>query len=425
MSSASSEREPSRRELQLRQRAIRRRRARIRRHRLVALTWLVVIVLGLSTIAGVFKSPAPGRATSVAALSRIAGPSFVAPGHLSTFAWPSIGEASVGLQGAGVVSSSPKQKVVPIASMTKMMTAQIILHDHPLQLGEQGPMVRVTSADVDEYTFDSSHGNTNVPVKSGERLSEYQLLEALLMSSGDNIADILARWDARTVPKFIVKMNAKVRSLNLSHTHYADASGVSSGSQSTPAEQVIVASKLMESAVARKIVSQLSISFPVAGKIPNYNPALGVDGIIGVKSGFTSAALGCLATAVMRTVQGKRVMLIAVSTGNIYGLYGAARVDEQLLKQLGTNLVAVKPSHAQQELRIVLPGSKTPSTLQSEGAPPTLVAWRGAKIRSHVLIVPHRGSSTGSVVTKLLYESPTGILGVMKLTSSPAPGSAT
>ena len=91
----------------------------------------------------------------------------------------------------------------------------------------------------------------------------------------------------------------------------------------------------MENPVVRSIVSHPSLAFPVAGTIVNYNPALGADGIIGVKSGFTSEALGCLATAAFRSVAGQSVLVVAVSLGQPGGLWGAGSADEGLLSGLG------------------------------------------------------------------------------------------
>ncbi len=411
-----------------RARARRRRRAQIRRRRLTVLVMIGLVLFGMWSIVGAITSPS-GRATTRHAVTvswnQFTGPSARVPGRLATLTWPDKGEAAVGIQGAGVIAHSPGQRVVPIASMTKMMTAILILRDHPLRPGEAGPMISLTAADAQAWVVDSQNGDSVVPVRAGERLSEFQLLEALLMSSGDNIADILARWDARSIGAFVRKMNENARALSLSHTTYADPSGVSAASRSTPSEQIIVAGQLMKSPIARLIVDQKSIAFPVAGTIPNFNPALGVDGIIGVKSGFTHAAMGCLAVATMRTVGNHSVMLIAVSTGNLFGLYGAARVDEQLLSQAQSDLVTVTPIHANSILaNIELQGSMTPTPLRLMRRPPTFVVWRGAHLRSKVLINPLATPSSQGRIGLLVYSTPTGTLGSVPLAIAPPSATA-
>lgn len=406
-----------------RERARRRQKARIRRHRLIALTLCGAVTFALWSIVGALTS-ASGRATTrsltLVRWREVVGPSTVVAGRLGAFAWPKVGEAAVGIAGAGVIASSPRQRVVPIASMTKMMTAIIILRDHPLAIGEQGPVVTITAQQQRAWVTDSQNGDSVVPVRAQERLSEYQLLEGLLMSSGDNIADVLAVWDAHSIGAFVTKMNLHARALHLSHTVYADASGVSPSSRSTPGEQIPVASQLMTYPVARLIVAQKSIPFPVAGSIPNYNPDLGVDGIIGVKSGFTHAAMGCLAVAAIRSVHGHQVMMIAVATGNTSGLYGAGRVDTQLLAEAARDLVAVTPMRGHATLsNVVLPGSTTSIVLRPIRRRESFIAWRGAHISSALFLSPSAAIGRVGASARLVYHTRTGTLGVVPLTVAP------
>src|SRR5665213_3335615 len=175
--------------------ARKRRRAQLRRRRLVALLMLGVLIFGMWNIVSAFTASS-GRATTrhvalVAWKQFARGPSSVVPGRLAAFTWPDKGEAAVGIQGAGVIAHSPRERIVPIASMTKMMTAILILKDHPLLLGELGPAIALSAADAKAWVIDSQNGDSVVRVRAGEHLNEFQLLEALLMSSGDNIADIL------------------------------------------------------------------------------------------------------------------------------------------------------------------------------------------------------------------------------------------
>ena len=83
----------------------------------------------------------------------------------------------------------------------------------------------------------------------------------------------------------------------------------------------------MSDPVVRSIVSHHGLPFPVAGTIWNFNPALGQDGIIGVKSGYTSEALGCLATAAYRSANGHSTRVVAGSLGHPDGLYEASTTD--------------------------------------------------------------------------------------------------
>ena len=74
-------------------------------------------------------------------------------------------------------------------------------------------------------------------VRAGEKLTERQALEAMLIPSGNNIAWMLARWDAGSDGAFVATMNARARSLGLRQTRYADASGADPATVSTAADQ--------------------------------------------------------------------------------------------------------------------------------------------------------------------------------------------
>jgi D-alanyl-D-alanine carboxypeptidase (penicillin-binding protein 5/6) len=369
--------------------ARRRRRARIRRNRTIA-------VAGVVVLAAIVWSVFPGR-SSPAGASRHLRPvfvphgrsgSFVVPGALGALPWPSGGQAAVAVANAGVMASSPGQHIAPIASLTKMMTAYVVLRDHALAPGTEGPQFTMTAADVRAWVAASSSGFSNVPVALGEHLTEHQLLEALLLPSADNIADYLAVWDAGSIPKFVGKMNAAARALGLRSTHYADASGINPGSRSDATDQARLAALLIGDPVVRSIVSHPSLRFQVAGTIRNYNPALGVDGIIGVKSGFTSAAHGCLATAAWERVAGHSVLLVSVALGQVDGLYGAARVDEKLTVAGAAKLVGSRPARSGSTVGAVSIGGGSAVPVVISGPDPIFVGWPGLKVKSSLSLLP-------------------------------------
>lgn len=381
-----------RREL-ARRRAIarRRRKAQIRRNRLVAgtVTGLLLAVSLLLALSGQGTGQ-PASANPVPAprphLRSLVSSRLVVPGKAPSLTWPSQGEGAVSVFGVGLMAASPVQRVVPIASLTKMMTAYVLLHDHPLAPGQAGPVLVMTKTDVAAYVRAVQADDSNVPVRAGEHLSEHQLLEALLVPSADNVADLLGAWDAGTDKAFVAKMNATAHHLGLVHTHYADASGVDPRSRSTAADQARLAAKLMAIPVVRSIVRHPSLPFPVAGTITNYNPALGTSGIIGVKSGFTSQAQGCLATAAFRHVGGHSALVITVSLGQPNGLYGAASSDEQLLAEASRALEAVRVAPAARPLASVsLAWSSLRTTARAKGKAVTAIGWPGLVLRRRVV----------------------------------------
>ena len=168
----------------------------------------------------------------------------------------------------------------------------------PLLVGQNGPGITMAQPDVDDFDNDTVEDEANAQVTVGEVLTERQLLEGLLVHSANNFADTLARWDAGSIPAFVAKMNTTAAQLGMDHTHYADPSGFDQGSQSTAGDLLKVAAPDMENPTFAGIVSMSSVTLPVAGTISTYTPLLGFQGVIGVKSGFTTAAGGCDVVAV-------------------------------------------------------------------------------------------------------------------------------
>jgi D-alanyl-D-alanine carboxypeptidase (penicillin-binding protein 5/6) len=317
------------------------------------------------------------------------------PGRPARLPLPVKGEAAVVIPGLGVVGASPAEQEVPIASLTKMMTAYIILKDHPLSTSGGGPVFRMTAADHAKWVAAVMRDESNLEVKKGEKLDERQLLEALMIPSADNIADYLAVWDAGSIPRFVAKMNAEAAHLGLLATHYADASGFDSGSRSTAVDQAMLAGTAMANPVLRSIVDNVYVTLPVTGRIWNvYNPAIGVDGIIGIKSGFTHAAHACLATAAWRTVGGRRYLVVSTAVGMRLGLQQAAHVDEALLeavsKELSVKTVVARGAVVARALAR-WDGRSVEAALS--GGPIRLAGWPGLALRPAVIPFLARPSS--------------------------------
>ena len=167
-----------------------------------------------------------------------------------------------------------------------------------------------------------------------EQISEADVLGGLLVHSADNYADLLATWDAGSIPAFVAKMNATAaRSAWTTPTSPTPAASVP-GSESTASDLLKVAALDMANPTFAAFVQQSSVTLPVAGTISTYTPLLGVQGVIGVKSGFTSQAGGGDVLAVDRTVHGKQVLLLSAVTGQTgplvlaqAGLHALALVD--------------------------------------------------------------------------------------------------
>jgi D-alanyl-D-alanine carboxypeptidase (penicillin-binding protein 5/6) len=229
--------------------------------------------------------------------------------------WPADGQAAFVQTGQSQVHANPNQHAAPIASLAKVMTAFLVLGDHPLGPGEDGPRITLTAADVADTDRRRGQSESLVPIAAGEQLTERQALLALLLPSANNIAAVLARWDAGSEDRFVARMNATARSLGMTHTRYTDPSGYDDATVSTAADQVRIVEQTMRLTAFARIVATPSATLPVAGTVHNTNALLGHGGFVGVKTGSDAAAGGCFAFRAIRSIDGKRTTVTGVVLG--------------------------------------------------------------------------------------------------------------
>ena len=234
---------------------------------------------------------------------------------LPSNAWPADGQAAFLQTGRSQIQAGPNQHPAPIASVAKVMTAYVVLRDHPLGPGEDGPTITLTAADVADTDSRSERQESVVPIVDGEQLNERQALQALLLPSANNIAAVLARWDAGSTSGFVARMNATARSLGMTQTRYTDPSGYDDDTVSTAADQVRIVDRAMRLPVFAEIVATPSATLPVAGTVHNTDMLLGHDGFVGVKTGSDDAAGGCFAFRAIRRIDGRWTMVTGVVLG--------------------------------------------------------------------------------------------------------------
>src|SRR5262245_43591390 len=240
--------------------------------------------------------------------------------------WPQSGQAAFVRTGQSEIQAGPNQHAAAIASVAKVMTAYLVLRDHPLRLGQDGPTITLTDADVADTDRRRGQRESVVSVAAGEQLTEREALEALLLPSANNIAAALARWDAGSVDRFVPRMSATARSLGMTHTRYTDPSGYDDATVSTAADQRRSVDRAMRLPVFASIVATPSATLPVVGTVHNTNTLLGHSGFVGVKTGSTDAAGGCFAFRAIRRIDGRRTTI----TGVVLGQPGHDQVEAGL-----------------------------------------------------------------------------------------------
>ncbi len=340
---------------------------------------LVLVVVGLARRVATEATPPLAIRRALAAYVRV-------PGRPPALAWPLHGQATAEIEGVGSLGISGDSKPVPIASVAKVMTAYLTLLEHPLAAGAQGFVMRITLADVEEQGDRVALGESTVPVRVGERLTERQALQALLLPSANNIAAALAVYDAGGVRAFVARMNATARKLGMGSTTYTDPSGFEPSTVSTAADQLKLARVAMQIPAFAKIVAEPSAVLPVAGRVTNYNDLVGTEGYVGIKTGSDSAAGGCLMFAKRVTIAGRHLTVLGVVLGQREGAFvEAALLSAQRLGNSAAaalRVVTVLPAGTPVLSATNVNGGRAQAVTRS---PLREVGWGGAELPAQVL----------------------------------------
>ncbi len=318
------------------------------------------------------------------------------PGRALRLSWPSMGEAAADVPGISFLGAVGGGQSEPIASLTKMMTALVIVSDHPLSGDDQGPALTMSQEDVSDYFSGAEAQESVLAVQAGERLSERQCLEALLVGSADNVAGVLAKWDSGTEVSFVKKMNSSADFLSLRGTHYADDSGLDPASVSTASDQLRLGEVVEANPVLASIVKESEVTLPVAGVVRNTNYIVGRQGVIGIKTGDTSKAGGCYVFAADLSVGHRTRRVFGAVLGQ--GIGQPAPVTLPLAVDAGTTLlrsvsamIATVTVYRSAAVVATLAAPWGAQTAAVTARPVRLAGWSGLQAR-----VRFRGAGLGS-----------------------------
>jgi D-alanyl-D-alanine carboxypeptidase (penicillin-binding protein 5/6) len=316
--------------------------------------------------------------------------SFAAEGDAPSLPWPAKGSAAVGVSGIGLMAESRADVAPrPIASVAKLMTALVVVEAKPLGLGQEGPSIPVTAEDVASYERREAEGESTLRVEAGGSLTQRQALEGLLIPSGNNIGELLARWVAGSPEAFVKRMNAKAKALGLDHTTFEDVSGLSGATRSIPRDLLELGMVAMENPLIAEIVAMPQAELPAAGVVYNVNYALGQEGIFGVKTGSSSAAEACFVFAAAHEVEGRPVTIFGAVMG-LPTLEEAFTATKNLIR-------AVKPVLSVQQVvpagqvvaRYEAPWDAQVDVVTAEEV--VAVGWPGRKVGTSVQARPVKG----------------------------------
>ncbi|WP_338017855.1 D-alanyl-D-alanine carboxypeptidase [Streptomyces adustus] len=281
--------------------------------------WTPLVVL----LVIVFAIVQAVRPLPAAALTLTAEDSYSFDGDKVDLPWPSEGQGWMDVNGIGSMDDFGRQTPVAIGSVAKAMTAYVVLKDHPMKPGEEGASIPVDATAEKEGGYDKDGESTLNTVKEGDKLSQKQALSAVMIPSANNIARLLARWDAGSEAAFIKKMNDTAKQLGMTNTTYTDASGLKETTVSTAQDQVKLGHELVKIQALMDITKLPSWTDPSGQKHRNYNTLVPYNNALGIKTGSTTKAGGNLLFAATKEVGGETVTLV----GAVLGQHKAPIID--------------------------------------------------------------------------------------------------
>ena len=385
--------------------------------------WLLLLVVVAVVVYGAVQwlrpVPSPTFRDTTATSLRL-------PGAQPALPWPTSGAAAVSEVGVGSLGQSGTTQPVPVASIIKVLTAVVVLHDHPLSPGAEGPAIAVPADVVAAYQAGIAQRQSEVPVAAGETVSELQVLEGLLIASGNDMAQLLAEWDAGSVPAFVAKMNATAKALGLGSTHVTDPSGLDAGTVSTPADLIVLGEKAMADPLVAQIVAMPSVHLPNSPVIFNFDYDVGHNGIVGIKTGSDGAAGGCFLFDARQTIAGKPVSIVGVILGQ-QGLtpLQTALTDATALAQAALAGIRPLPVVSQGQVIGKVVTAAGTSVAVTAGSSPQVLGWPGLKLAAKVRTRPIGSSmAAGAQVGTLVVTTPAGVVTVpLRLAAAvPSPG---
>lgn len=307
--------------------------------------------------------------------------------------WPAAGQSAIGIAGSPTLAIHGAQTPAPTASTAKLITALVVLQAKPLSSGEQGPTITLGPNDVAIYNAYAAQDGSLVPVTAGEQVSEYQMLEAMLLPSANNMADSLATWAFGSLAAYSNSANNYLTKLGLTRTHVGtDASGFAPSTTSTAHDLVRLGELAMQDPVLSQIVGQATADgIPVVGSIKNVNSLLGNSGIIGVKTGNTDQAGGVFVGATRVTVNNRPVIIVTATVG-APSLAEAMKSSLPFIQSAQTNFQPVTVIKAGATAgQYHLPWGGTVSAVAAKNL--SLAVWNGGDIASAVQLQPVAANS--------------------------------
>jgi D-alanyl-D-alanine carboxypeptidase (penicillin-binding protein 5/6) len=304
---------------------------RRKRRRITGLIVAVVVFALVATYVAVTLTAPVGAATVVAR-----NPAVVQP-VAASIVLPADGESAVSVAGAddyigstasGILASSGGDHPLPMASISKIITALVVLNAKPLGASGTGPTINFTRPETELYEKYFALNATIAPMPIGTSMSEYDALETMLVPSACNYAEALAEWAYGSDGAFLYATRVWLKAHGLTGTTMIEPTGLDARNTSTPTDLITIGKLAMANPAIATIVGKPNVdAVPSLSNFINTNDLLGVDGVTGIKTGTLDSAGSDLLFSATETVGTPAPITI---TGVVLGGDSRAAVDSDV-----------------------------------------------------------------------------------------------
>jgi D-alanyl-D-alanine carboxypeptidase (penicillin-binding protein 5/6) len=386
-----------------------RRRRRIRRRITGGVVVLVILAAVGSYVPLTLLAPASAAAVETQ-------PPVVAPPAKATFAVPVVGESAVTVAGAdgfpgasgtnGILIANGGNGARPIASISKLVTALVVLDARPLGATDAGPTLTFSKADSDLYDKYYVLNATVQPMKAGSAMSERDALQVMLLPSASNYAEAVSTWAFGSQAKYLHATSVWLAAHRLTGTKIVEPTGVSTRNVSTPTDLLALGKLAMANPLVASIVKSSSAAVANIGGIANTNDLLGTEGVNGIKTGTLDGAGSDLLFSASLDVGADAPLSVI---GVVLGGDSRETVDadvRNLLASIRTGFHKVPLVAQGQRLGdYSTPWKDDASVVAGEDA--SVLTWSDTPITSTVVTRPLNTAKTGSKVGTVTFAAGT------------------
>ncbi len=370
------------------------RRQIYRRRRIVVFGGLFAVLAGIAYLPLTLLAPV------VETDAALAPPSIATPAAAET-QLPGYGASAIAAIGYdGMLAQAGSTEALPMASITKVVTALTVLDAHPITADDPGPSVTMTSADVAYYRDYIARNGSVAPVRAGYVFTERELLEIMLIDSANNYASTLSVWAFGSTDAYLAAARSWLDRNGLTGITVVDSSGLDPASTGTVSDIVRLGELALENPIVAEIVGTKSIEIHDVGTVKNTNGLIGHDGVDGIKTGTLDSFGANLLFSATIEVGAESIDLVGVVLGG---------PDHPTINAAITDMIA-QARAGFHEVPLVSAGDALASYTTPWGASAAAVAahdaaivvWGDTPVTAAVtadgIRLATRGASVGSVV---------------------------